>query len=125
MYMFESLRHQMGGGKDRDIIDKQYIQISSLMKRQSEHDFPRGSMRNGLIDGTKCQSSERKRNLFRLLCISHTPNGSHVMKRSLSLSDTKGKQYIEFLKQYMEAWFHDSNNKLKVINTQPQIAKLL
>jgi hypothetical protein len=58
MYMFESLRDQMGGGKFRDLINKQHIQISNFIKRQSEHDFPRGSMRNGLIDGTKCQSSE-------------------------------------------------------------------
>ncbi len=58
MYMFESLRDQMGGGKDRDLIDRQHILISSLIKRKSERDFPRGSMRNGLIDGTKCQSSE-------------------------------------------------------------------
>jgi hypothetical protein len=49
------------------------------------------------------------------------------MKRSLSLSDTKWKQYIEFLKLYlgMEEWFHDSNNNLEVINTRPQIAKVL
>jgi hypothetical protein len=57
MYMFESLRDQMGGGKERDLIDK-HILISNLIKRQSERDFPRGSMRHGLIDGTKCQSSE-------------------------------------------------------------------
>jgi hypothetical protein len=118
MYMFESLRDQMGGGKDRDFIDKQHIQISSLIKRQSEQDFPRGSMRNVLIDGTKCQSSGQKGNLFRLLCIAHTTNRSCVMKRSLRLSDTKWKQYIEFLKLYlgMEEWFHDSNNKNEVIN---------
>jgi hypothetical protein len=72
-------------------------------------------MRNGLIDGTKCQSSEQKGNSFRLLCIAHTTNGSRVMMRSLSLSDTKWKQYIEFLKQYLgiEEWFHDSNKNLK------------
>jgi hypothetical protein len=57
-YMYESLRDQMGGGKDRDLIDKQHILISNLIKRQSERDFPRGSMRNGHIGGTKCQSSE-------------------------------------------------------------------
>jgi hypothetical protein len=62
MYMFESLRDQMGGGKDRDLIDRQHILISNLIKRQSECDFPRGSMRNGFIDGTKCQSSEQKGN---------------------------------------------------------------
>ncbi len=64
MYMFKSLRDQMGGGKDRDLIDKQHILISNLIKRQSERDFPRGSMRNGLIDGKKFQSSEQKGNLF-------------------------------------------------------------
>jgi hypothetical protein len=49
------------------------------------------------------------------------------MKRSLKYSDAKWKQYIEFLKQYlcMEEWFHDSNNKVEVINTRPQIAKVL
>jgi hypothetical protein len=56
MYMFESLRDQMGDGKDRDLIDKQHILILNLIKRQSERNFSRGSMRNGLIDGTKCQS---------------------------------------------------------------------
>jgi hypothetical protein len=60
--MFESLRDQMGGGKDKDLIDQQHIQISNLIKRQSECDFLRGSMRNGLIDGTTCQSSEQKGN---------------------------------------------------------------
>jgi hypothetical protein len=64
MYMFESLRDQMEGGKDRHLIDQQNIQTSNLIKRQSECDFPRGSMRHGLIDGTKCQSLERKGNLF-------------------------------------------------------------
>jgi hypothetical protein len=68
-----------------------------------------------------------KGNLFQLLCIAHATNGSRVVKRSLSLSDTKRKQYIEFLKLYlgMEEWFHDSNSKLQVINAQPQIAKIL
>jgi hypothetical protein len=45
----------MGGGKDKDLIDKQYFLISNLIKRQSKCDFPRGTMRNGLIDRTKCQ----------------------------------------------------------------------
>jgi hypothetical protein len=84
-------------------------------------------MRNGLIDGTKCQSSEQKGNLFWLLCIANTTNESRVMKRSLKYSDAKWKQYIKFLKLYlsMEEWFHDSNNKVEVINAQPQIAMVL
>jgi hypothetical protein len=40
MYMFESLRDQMGGGKDRGLIDRQHTLISNLIKRHSERDFP-------------------------------------------------------------------------------------
>jgi hypothetical protein len=58
MYMFESLCRQLGAGKNHDNIDQEHIVVSNMVKGQSEHDFPRGSMRNGLIDGTKCQSSE-------------------------------------------------------------------
>jgi hypothetical protein len=58
MYVFESLCVQLGGRKDCDYIDQQHIFLSNIIKRQSERDFPQGSMRNELIDGTKCQSSE-------------------------------------------------------------------
>ena len=64
MYMFESLRDRLGNGINRDVINQQHIKISNILKRQSERDFPRGSVRNGLIDGTKCQSSGREGNLF-------------------------------------------------------------
>jgi hypothetical protein len=70
MYMFESHRDQMGGEKDRDLNDQEHIQQSNLIKRQSEYDFPRGFMRNGLIDGTKCQSSEQ-RVICSNYCVSH------------------------------------------------------
>ena len=66
-YMFESLRAQLGSGKNRDNIDKLHVRLYMTIKNQSEPDFPRGAMRNGLIDGTKCQSEERKGNLFLLL----------------------------------------------------------
>jgi hypothetical protein len=64
MYMFKSLHYHLGGGIDHDYIDQEHVVVNNMTKRQSERDFPRGSMRNGLIDGTKCHSSERKGNLF-------------------------------------------------------------
>ncbi len=72
-------------------------------------------------------SLPNKREICFDYCVLDTTNGSRVMKRSLKYSDAKWKQYIEFLKQYlcMEEWFHDSNNKVEVINTQPLIAKVL
>jgi hypothetical protein len=36
MYMFELLRYLMGGGRDGDLIDQQHIEMSQLLKRQSE-----------------------------------------------------------------------------------------
>ncbi len=84
-------------------------------------------MRNGLTDGTKCQSSERKGNLFRLLCIAHTSSGCSVLKRCLKLLEHRWKQFIEFLKLYlsMEEWFHDANDKKEVRCAQEEIAKVL
>jgi hypothetical protein len=64
MYMFESLCFHLEGGIDHDYIDQEHNVVNNMIKRQSECDFPCGLMQNGLIDGTKCQSSERKGNLF-------------------------------------------------------------
>ncbi len=87
MYMFESLRHHLGGRIDRDYIDQEHVVVNNMIKRQSKHDFPHGLMQNGLIDGTKCQSSERKGNLFRLLCIAHRTKARLVLQTALGLSD--------------------------------------
>ncbi len=63
-YMSESLRAQFGSGKDRDNIDKLHVRLYMTIKNQSERDFPRGAMSNGLIDGTKCQSEWRRVTCF-------------------------------------------------------------
>ena len=127
MYMFESLREQIGGGKNHDFIDQKHVIISNILKQQSECIFPRGSMRNGLIDGTKCQSSKRKGDLFCLMCIANTTNGKNVLKNSLKLSDSKWKQFVQCLKLYlaMEEWFHDFNDKDEVQSSRNEIAKVL
>jgi hypothetical protein len=48
-----------------------------MIKRQTERDFPHGLMWNGLIDGTKCQSSEKKRELI-LIIVHSAPNKSQT-----------------------------------------------
>jgi hypothetical protein len=101
LYMFESLRMQIGNGKDRDEIDKLHIRISLSIRRQSERDFPRGAMRNGLIDGTKCQAEERRGNLFLLLCIAHTIEGSEILRNGMQLTTHKWKRWIECIKLYL------------------------
>jgi hypothetical protein len=118
---------QFGSGKDRDDIDKQHIQISMIIKRQSEQHFPRGAMRNGLIDGTKCQSEERKGNFFLLLCIANRTEGSRKFQKALGYETTKWNKWFDFLKLYLaiEEWFHDCNGKDEVNNARPLIVHVL
>jgi hypothetical protein len=101
MYMFESLCLHLGGGIDQDYIDQEHIVVSNIIQRQSEHDFPCGSMRNGLMDGTKIQSSKRKRNLFQFLCIAHRTKAKTILKNSLQLSDVRWRKFIQFIKRYL------------------------
>ncbi len=96
--MFKSLRHQLGAGKDRENIDREHIVVSNIIKRQSEHFFPQGSMRNGLIDTTKCQSSERKGNFFWLLCTVHKTKARNVLQTALQLSDRRWSKFLHFIK---------------------------
>jgi len=126
-YMYESLRLHLGGSIDQDYIDLEHVVVSNIFQRQSECDFPRGLMRNGLIDGTKIQSSKRKGNLFQFLCIAHRTKAKTILKNSLQLSDVRWRKFIHFLKSYlaMEEWFHDSNDKDKVHNARDEIAKVL
>jgi hypothetical protein len=125
--MFESLCYHLGGGIYRDYIDQEQVVVNNMIKRQSERDFPRGLMRNGLIDGTKCQSSECKGNLFRLLCIVHRTKVRLVLKTALGLSDIQWRKFINFLKSYLaiEEWFHDSNDKDEVNSSRGEISKVL
>jgi hypothetical protein len=84
-------------------------------------------MRNGLIDGTKCQSSERKENLFWLLCIVHQTKARLVLQIALGLSNIKQRKFIQFLKSYlaMEEWFHDSNDKDEVNSSRREKSKVI
>ncbi len=109
--IFELLQLQIGDGRVRDDIDKLHVRVYTCIKRQSEHDFPQGSLRNGIIDSTKCQSKERKGNLFLLLCIANTNEGSRKLQDVLAHRQSKWKKWIEFIKLYlsMEEWFNDCN----------------
>jgi len=125
--IFESLQLQIGGGRVRDDIDRLHVRVYMCIKRQSERDFPRGSLRNGIIDSTKCQSEERKGNLFLLLCIANTNVGSRKLQDVLGHRQSKWKKWIEFIKLYlsMEEWFNDCNEKEEVNHARPLIAKVL
>jgi hypothetical protein len=101
MCMLESLCYQLGGEKDHDYINWEHVVVSNIIKCQSEHDFPQRSMRNGLIDRTKCQSSEQKGNLFQLLCIAHKTKSRNVLQTALQSSDQQWSKFLLFTKMYL------------------------
>ncbi len=84
-------------------------------------------MQNGLIDRTKCQSSERKGNLFRLLCIAHRTTSRHVLQQVLQLNVCQWTNFVQFIKLYLalEEWFHDVSDKDKVWIARGKISQIL
>ena len=127
IYMFESLQGLMSGGKSRADLDEQHVRMSNVIRRQSERDFPRGATRSGLIDSTRCQSSERKGNLFLLLCIAHTVDGAVVLQHELNYTAAHWRQWLELLKLYlaMEEWFHDARPKEEVRRARPAVSMVM
>jgi hypothetical protein len=98
-----------------------------FVKRQSERELPQGAIRNGIIDGTKCQSEVRKANLFLLLCVANTTEGSMKLQTALNHNSSKWKKLQEFIKLYLSMceWFHDCNDKEEVNQARSLIAKVL
>ncbi len=89
--------------------------------------YSNNAIRNGIIDGTKCQSEERKGNLFLLLCIANTSEGSMKLRTALNHDSSKWNKLNEFIKLYVSMceWFHDCNDKEEVNQARPLIAKVL
>ena len=109
----------------RNILDALHQRIYVDAQRQSETDSPRGSVRNGIIDGTKCQSTERRGNLYRLLCIACTTDGKAALTavwQTLGTTDTQFRSCI-MLYLSMEEWMHGSDTKEKVRYSRPLIAR--
>ncbi len=127
MYMFESLRYHLRRGIDHDYIDQEHAVVNNMIKRQSKRDFPCGLMRNSLIDGTKCQLSERKGNLFQLLCIAHWTKARLVLKTALGLSDIQWRKFIHFWKVIL-LWKNGlmtATTKMKLIVQEGKYPKFL
>ena len=79
-YMFQTLKYLLSP-MFQIIIDALHQRLFQDIARQSEKDFPRGSNRNGILDGTKSQSTENRGNLFLLLCLAHTVAGRRALAR--------------------------------------------
>ncbi len=130
-YKFESVNNMFGESKPakraRTTLDKLHQQINADIAHSSDRDFPRGSVRNGIVDGTKCQSEERVGNLFRMLCMAHTKKGRDALKMIWDKYDIDRNEWCDYIKDYlsMEQWFHASNPKEEVRRSRRRIGMIL
>ncbi len=61
--------------KEKESFDDLHRCLERDAEQQSERDFRRMSIRNGITDGTKMCRSEQVGNCFLLLCVMHTHSG--------------------------------------------------
>jgi hypothetical protein len=124
IYMQESLQNRTSAGQSREELNQQHIRMFNSIRRNSERDLPRGATRNGLTDSTRCQSSERKGNLFLLLCIASTVSGQQILQHELNYSSRQWKQWIELLTLYLALgeWIHDARPKKEVRESRTALA---
>ena len=132
-YMFESLLKTILNCTDgcnliRE-IENEHFTIHFEWSRNSERDYPRSAGRNGLMNQSKVNGSERRGNLLRLLCLSHTDAIKHSLSKNLR-AQSRTIFFLKFqkcLKLYlsMEELFHDSNLKEEVAASRPLVAETI
>ena len=101
VYMVESLQCRIPGGRTVVDLNNQHERMFNRMRRQSMRDLPRGSVWNGLLETTRYQSSERKGNMFLLLCIAESADGELILRHHLNYMNKHWKQWKELLKLYL------------------------
>ena len=124
--MFQSLKLSIAPAQ-KVLIDSLHQKISQDCARQSKNDIPRGSVRNGVLDGTKHQLSERQGNLFLLMCVAHTVAGRAALGGYIDKRRISHRKFCQFIILYlaMEEWMHSANKKSKVRSAPVLVAKVL
>jgi len=131
VYIFDFLMNIIG---DKGIgkflmhdIETVHHNLNHRLRRNSERDFPIGLDRNGCMNNTLVNASERRGNLFRLLCICHTDQISVRMKDILLQKNVQIKDFIRCIKLYLsfEEWRHSTNLKAEVESSRTVISVMV
>ena len=129
--MIDCLRNNIGDKGIEKIllnnIEKAHHLLNHRLRRNSERNIPRGSDRNGFLKNTLVNASERRGNLFHLLCLCHTDQISGQLKDVLFNKKVQLKNVICCIKLYLsfEKWLHATNPKVEVESSRLVIAKLV
>jgi hypothetical protein len=130
-YMIDSLCNTIGdvghGKKLLTKIENLYHTFHFHLKRNSKHNFPRGSARNGALKNTLVSATECHGNMFLLLCLCHTDAVRKDFKSILCHSGINSANFFKCLKLYtlMEEWFHKNNLKDEVNSAYSFVAETL
>ncbi len=130
-YIMDSLRVTIGDTGERkklvSDIDNLHHNLHYNLKRNSERDLPVGSVRNGVLKNSLVTASERRGNLFCLLCLCHTNQICSRLEECLSLQSINCTRLFVCIKLYlgMEEWLHDHNLKREVCASRILIAETL
>ena len=113
--------------KDRESFDDLHRCLVSDAQRQSERDFPRMSIRNGITDGTKMCGSERVGNCFVLLCAMHTQLGQSLLAKEMRERRISLRKFIYCLKLYLsfERWVNESHPRSQINRSRKLLGELI
>ena len=104
-YMFEVASEIVGENKskskEKDALDTLHQMICHVGRRQSEKDFPRTSVRNGLLDGTKKTAKECVGNLLVLLILTYTSKGKALLTPGLRRNNITMTRFQDCIKMML------------------------
>lgn len=130
-YMMDSVRVTIGDTGERkklvSDIENLHHHLHYDLKRNSERDLPRGSVRNSVLKNSLVTASERRGNLFRFLCLAHTDEIKARLQQCFSNQNIRISDFFLCIKLFlgMEDWFHATNPKPEVRASKILIAQTL
>ena len=130
-YELRALNQLIGRGdskqKGKGLFDTLHQMLVIDAGRQSERDFPRMSLRNGALDGTKLTATERIGILFKLLCVTYTATGVKLLKPGWNQNNITAKEFRNCIKLQLgfEKWVDRTNPRVQVIHAEPLLESLI
>ena len=130
-YELRALNQLIGRGdskqKEKESFDTLHQMLLVDAGRQSERDFPRMSLRNGALDGTKLTATERIGILFILLCVTYTATGVELLKPGWNNNNITAKEFRNCIKLQLgfEKWVDRTNSRVQVIHAEPLLESLI
>ena len=113
--------------KQKQVFNTLHQHLVNDGARQSERDFPRMSVRTGVLDGTKMSATERLGNMMILMCLAHTTTGINLLRRGWSKNNIGHQEFRDCIKLQLafEKWVNDPNEIHEVQSALPLVEEMI